>query len=724
MISRLFITKIVGKIFLIVFGILSATRSLASYNEAIVLTTDRFAYMAGEHICISALITEKNTNIPVNLSRIINFELVSEKKEIVLRQRVWSDPNTGNSIIELPKNLETGHYLLRAYTNFMLNQDTEYQGSILLAIINPDVVTVCYFDSSNIVNPENQSIAIYPNNYSIINDIENSFICEFNSKFQTDLEYEYQLLNSNHDVLLSGKTRRFANIRFKPESNVNYSLKVKLGNGDIKIVQLSRSKAHEFYFQIKDINDKNIEIELAADSALMGSMVNISTNIGNTETFRASCLLTKRPQVIPIPRNAFSNYLTCIRICKDSKCEENTINLHNLPENSSTNLIKNFINRGDTLVFDRPQGMLSYSIVPRYVYEVEKALLKKTHLLSALGNMAVHIVDTSQNCNTNLKIDNRFFPELYGNVIAGRVIQSSTRQPISGVKMSLNKIQNGSDYLSVTSDSSGYFHFIVNSKAGGEYLIYPNSTDENIKIELINEAPPVNMPFLPSPLDINPDLLPFINRMYINSQIANNNSKLNHIKPNDFYPTPDFTLEMKDYVLLPQLEEVFFEIVKSVLVLKQDRKKELRILSSDRNRVIGDNPVIIVDGMVTTDHTAVLTLDPEFVKRIDVVSRKYFYGNIEADGIIVITSVNNDRCGLELPKNSVQQSIPDLIESNLNSYVNTLNTHVWQPLKDNHNTPVSIVFPDLPGEYVLRYFEVLPNGVLKTSEEIYEVVTP
>ncbi|MGM0581129.1 MAG: TonB-dependent receptor plug domain-containing protein [Bacteroidota bacterium] len=93
--------------------------------EKIYLDLDKSNYVSGETIWFKGYITAGYFNQFSPLSKVVYVELIDPNSQLVKRVKFYSDNGIGNSLIDLPKDLKTGKYLLRAYTNWMRNRPKE-----------------------------------------------------------------------------------------------------------------------------------------------------------------------------------------------------------------------------------------------------------------------------------------------------------------------------------------------------------------------------------------------------------------------------------------------------------------------------------------------------------------------------------------------------------------------------------------------------------------------
>ena len=103
-----------------------------------------------------------------------------------------------------------------------------------------------------------------------------------------------------------------------------------------------------------------------------------------------------------------------------------------------------------------------------------------------------------------------------------------------------------------------------------------------------------------------------------------------------FYGKPDNELFMKDYILLPIMQEVFFELLPGVPLKKKKNGYEISMNNPLNNLPYEVPPGMFVDGVFIQDASIIANIDPENVEKIDVVREKYFVGDYRFYGIVNI----------------------------------------------------------------------------------------
>lgn len=121
------------------------------------------------------------------------------------------------------------------------------------------------------------------------------------------------------------------------------------------------------------------------------------------------------------------------------------------------------------------------------------------------------------------------------------------------------------------------------------------------------------------------------------------------LKPVRFYGKPDIELIMADYVSLPEMEEVFFELLPNVSMRKRNSAYVISITDRINEIRYELTPALLLDGVKIKDPSIIADLDPITVERIDVVKEKYLAGSYSFPGIVNVITKSADFSSIQLP---------------------------------------------------------------------------
>ncbi len=202
--------------------------------------------------------------------------------------------------------------------------------------------------------------------------------------------------------------------------------------------------------------------------------------------------------------------------------------------------------------------------------------------------------------------------------------------------------------------------------------------------------------------------------------------------PLPFYGTNVKQLLIDDWVDLPNLEEIFINLVPDVQFYKKHGKTRIRILSNNLSIGVYE-PLILIDHVSVFDHEAILALSPKKIKRIDLITEVYLKGNVTFGGVLAVYSSLGDMAGIDLPEGSyffdLQSTEPDLplpgfIPHPGSRVPDTRNTVFWLDrvqVEQGKQEEISFMAPTSPGSYVVLVRGISPEGEVFSASSRFTV---
>jgi hypothetical protein len=128
------------------------------------------------------------------------------------------------------------------------------------------------------------------------------------------------------------------------------------------------------------------------------------------------------------------------------------------------------------------------------------------------------------------------------------------------------------------------------------------------------------------------------------------NLKLDSIS---FYGKADEIYLLDDYTRFPVIEEILREYVPGVMVSKQKDGFHFSVVDRFRRRPFEGSPLILLDGIPVFDENEIMKFDPLKVKKLEIVTSRYFIGAADVPGIVSFTTYTGDLAGFKLNPNHV-----------------------------------------------------------------------
>jgi len=254
-----------------------------------------------------------------------------------------------------------------------------------------------------------------------------------------------------------------------------------------------------------------------------------------------------------------------------------------------------------------------------------------------------------------------YYPETRGATLSGTVLLGEEQEPAGRTLLGMTILGSEPDYIEFMTDENGRFRIPVQQQTGNNdalVTIHPER-DGPVKILMddafssdFSTAPVPATEFFGQRRELAEDVM--VNaQLRAAFELPDRDSVIAGEPDQDylFYGTPEFRYRTDDYVLLPDLEEFFFEIIPQVQVEKDKDKKNL-VVMNDRDEIMYNPPLILLDFVPVQDIGNLLSVSPQRVDHIDIVNRIYVRGGLTFGGIVSIISRRGDRAGVPLPAGS------------------------------------------------------------------------
>jgi len=197
----------------------------------------------------------------------------------------------------------------------------------------------------------------------------------------------------------------------------------------------------------------------------------------------------------------------------------------------------------------------------------------------------------------------------------------------------------------------------------------------------------------------------------------------------DFYGKPDARYMLDDYVRFPDMKEILLEFVPEVRVKNPEGENpSIQVLNDPYKAYFTQNTLVLLDGVAIKNVKDLFAMDPLLLRSIDVVSRKYFLGVLQFNGIVHYKSYKKDLAGFALNANEVIYPFTGVqrisrplfteftVKSNkrLPDFKNLLFRNVNLNTGKNTNSKFGFYSSDATGN-----FKVVVRGVEKSGALVY-----
>ncbi len=340
----------------------------------------------------------------------------------------------------------------------------------------------------------------------------------------------------------------------------------------------------------------------------------------------------------------------------------------------------------------------------------------------------------------------KYLPDLSSDISISGTVVGADLNPVAYATLHFALLGNEPDFFATMSDINGRFILTVPSAAGDrlEFFVTPEQEESGLEVRIDQEfdsrtvafpAEPFRLPELEREVARKIALNTQISKAFVPALAASELASQKTISEGQripFYGTRVKRLLIDDYVRLPNLEEVFLNLVPEIQFYKKRGETRIRFISD--NESIGVyNPLIMIDHISVFDHEALLALSPDKIERVDLINEIYLKGNVAFGGVLAIHSRKGDMAGIDLPLGSyffdyqsfnLEKPVLKPYEVTGERVPDTRNTFFWAgDVRLDRDQPTELVFqaPDLPGKYVIHVRGVLAGGEVFSASSLFQV---
>jgi hypothetical protein len=661
-------------------------------REEIFVQSDRETYIAGENVWFSVYLLDRQTFKPTDNSRIAYFEVLNPENRPVIQKKILMKNGFGPGMISLPDTLRNGKYTIRAYTNWMKN-------------FLPDNCFVKDITVYNALNPgafkERSGKAGNAGSFQQPGRLSSMISLDVDNTRPGNL-----VLLVKSDPRFRILTNNTVYVFIQTHGNINQVSTEKIDADSVRIV-VSKNLLTPGINQVTLFDSKGQPVAeryiYNPEDKKVPLGVNMPDSCGLREKITVEAIAARAIPGIP----AMGNLSISVAPADD------------IHENQGI---------GDYMVLGSEFGL-------------KAAEVYKTGYPDQAGmdSLLKHV--TSNWINWKVIASGRmphmaWSREKEGQFLSGRLYTSGAQPARPGEVVLLCTPGKVAGFQYTLTDNLGNFSFkIPADNLQKDLILMPASINPGYKVIPGSSFAEINTGKVLID-SVRKPVPPFISKMSINYQVNTLYGtsdqghpvavQLSPLKKQRFYGKPDFELVMADYINLPVMEEVFFEILPHVSLKKKDTGMEIIITDRVDNQPYVATPTIMIDGVIIREPSLIINLDPDMVEKIDVIKEKYMVGGYAFAGIVNVITKAGDFTAVTLPDymvripyrvsdpvssfSSPDYSTPEKKNSRIADYRNTL---YWNPsmIPDAIGSGKAEFWSsDNAGEYVISIQGILPDG--------------
>jgi hypothetical protein len=650
-------------------------------QEKLYVHTDQDLYLTGESIWLKIYAVDGSFHRPSDLSSVAYVELITEDGVAVLQAKVTIQYGHGAATLFLPATISSGNYLLRAYTRWMQNFDTELFFQKTISIVNtfirlePAAAAAKTFDAS-----------FFPEGGHLVADLEGRIAFKVSDANGRGINFRGSLIDEQNDTLLHFQPLRFGmgSFIFKPNASSEYRAVIST-NGARKIVDLPAVELSGYSMKVAE-NNALLTVAIRSSPAPVGSssvLLFVHSRQIIAKAIQAPLtggLAVFELKVSDLPEGI--SHLTAFNSDQQPVCERlyfkrpaNPLQIEastdkaeygtrsavklNIKSTEKSRLSVS-VYRLDSLSRPASNGILEYLWLssdlrgfiesPEYYFEPGTgAALAADNLMLTQGWRRFKWNEVL----TGPPIIN-FIPEYLSHNIHG-VVKGPSGQILPGVLTHLASPDKVINTYGARSNTEGKVIYSVRNLYGPRKLItHAGSTG---RVELENPFSKPSTTRQVQAFQLRPgtesDLLARSVWMQVQDIYFDEKIRPVNFDSTSFYGRADERYILDDYTRFPVMEEVLREYVPGVMVRKHRDGYHFLLINAVSKKMIEESPFVLIDGVPIFDINKVMAFDPLRVRQLDVVNRKFYLGNLVLPGVVSFTTYTGDMAGFPLDEQYV-----------------------------------------------------------------------
>lgn len=333
----------------------------------------------------------------------------------------------------------------------------------------------------------------------------------------------------------------------------------------------------------------------------------------------------------------------------------------------------------------------------------------------------------------NLAGDIFWIPETRGVSISGFVQEKKSAKPMAGINVYLSVLGVDPQFHISKTKENGAFVFSLGYIHGDHEIFVgvKQENDEEIELLVNNDFSGEFPGMVKIPLAIDSSYKSLLEEMLVNQKSQTMFSKELDIPIDttvygfDIFGSPDVSVYVSDYIDLPNLETVFFELVHTAMVREKEGQKTLYVVNPETNKVFS-NQLLMLDHVPVFNFENILNIPPSKIENIDVINSTHYLGDNTLKSVVMINTYAGDFAGYFFPEGSIfleyQAITPGKViyspiyenQSEINSRLPDFRTTLyWNPnisISDEEAT-INFYTSDNTGKY-----DVIVRGITKSGE--------
>ncbi|SMD32272.1 hypothetical protein SAMN04488029_0615 [Reichenbachiella faecimaris] len=687
--------------------------------------------IVGETLYFSSYVYSERTGKLSDLSKLLYIELLKSNGEPVYQTKLLLENGKGDGQYFIPTNIETGTYHLVAYTRWMKNFDKFSEQS--LTIVNPYLTQKFEKKPETILN-----VKCSVEGGTLMPNVKNRVVLRVTNQFGKGIQTKGKIVAKNGGETIDVLTDNYGYFGFDllPSTQSNYQFILETKN-QFEFYDLPRVSSTDIGMTVIDVGDALVFKVLGASSEdFAQGILKISSRdqVDIVQTIAVNTAFSVQKNTLPqgllyasfsigsanvtdrILWNGPWNVRPVVNLGKFRALSDVSMSFE-VADSCKLSLVVEQVDQINLVDNIRSvstwRNQLTPNLSPAFLNSVKLAQLDDVLIASTWIE------------NGDAPDSVKYLPEFRSGLVQGTAFDSLGK-PVAHVPVGLALAGENRQFSASRTNS-----------VGGFVLPYsPNNELDVTTLEVMNHQTNMTLAVEPEfyskyksfndpPIFFDSLWVVDIVKRSIQNQLINAYSDtLNTAKwpeqPEQFYGIKSYHLD--DFTRFSSMRDTFIELIVEVGVSKKEKNHEFKMRTEESaTGLFSKSPTLLLldGGFVQSED--LMNLSPFVVERIEVLNKRYYFGETIFDGVISIVTFKGDRGEVEpvgndvplVPVQAHQQEVQDSMSSGDNDRrPNFKDLLYWNP-KIQHaggKLPISFSTSEVTGLFEIRLEGVSNSG--------------
>src|SRR5918993_1098454 len=230
-------------------------------QERMFLHTDKEFYVAGEICWFKVYSVDAVFHKPLDVSKVAYVELLDNSNRAVLQSKVEMENSTGSGSLYVPVTINSGHYKIRAYSNWMKNFDATLFFEKSVTIINTQKV----MEQTASAAATTYDVRFFPEGGNLVDGLQSKIAFSVKDRYGKSVDCKLSVV-AGRDTLTAANTQQFGMGSFilTPKNEQSYTAVIQLANGVVVRRELPAAYKSGYVMQLANDDEKRLRVTVSS----------------------------------------------------------------------------------------------------------------------------------------------------------------------------------------------------------------------------------------------------------------------------------------------------------------------------------------------------------------------------------------------------------------------------------------------------------------------------